>query len=87
MLGDKQEGKLVCVMSAINTHDIPTFSHVFVSFHIVISVVIALYPILGFLCTSGEKKGIWRLYGDLKKENGEPNPNVATFRHCDVPTL
>ena len=62
-------------MNAQNTHDIPAFYHVFVSFHIVISVVITLYLILGLLCTLGD---IWRLYGDLKKENGEPSSNVAT---------
>ena len=74
-------------MSAKNTHDIPAFYHVFVSFHIVISVVIALYLILGFLCTSSEKGGIWRLYGDLKKENGEPSSNIATLRSDDLPVF
>ena len=44
--------------SVQNTHDIPTFYHVFISFHIVISVVITLYLILRFLCTSGEKVDI-----------------------------
>ena len=65
-------------MNAQNTHDIPAFYHVFVSFHIEINVVITLYLILGLLCTLGEKYDIWRLYGDLKKENGEPSSNVAT---------
>ena len=41
-------------MSVQSTHDIPTFYYVFVPFHIVISVVIALYMIFGFLCTIGE---------------------------------
>ena len=86
MLGDKQEAKFGGVMSAQNTHDIPVFYHVFVSFHIVISVVIALYLILGLLCTSSEKDDIWRLYGDLKKENGESNSNVAMSQRCDVRT-
>ena len=72
------------MMSAQNTHDIPTFYHVFVSFHIVISVVITLYLILGFLCTSGEKGGIWRLCGDLKKENGEPSSNIEKLQCRDV---
>ena len=74
-------------MRAQNTHDIPAFYHVFVSFHIVISVVIALYLILGFLCTLGEKCGIWKLYGDLKKENGEPSSNVPTSQRPHVATL
>ena len=42
------------VMSVQNTHDIPGFYYVFVPFHIVISVVIALYLIYSFLCTTGE---------------------------------
>ena len=67
------------------THDIPAFYHVFVSFHIVISVVITLYLILSFLCTSSEKGSIWRLCGDLKKKNGEPSLNVTTLRLDDVP--
>ena len=46
-------------MSAQNTHDIPAFYHVFFTFHIVISVVLTLYLILGFLCTLGEKGGSW----------------------------
>ena len=58
MLGDKQETKFGGVMSAKKTHDILVFYHVFISFQIVISVVIALYLILGFLCTSSEKGGI-----------------------------
>ena len=52
---DKEEAKFGGVMSAQNTHDIPAFYHIFISFHVVISVIIALYLILGFLCTSGEK--------------------------------
>ena len=58
LLRDKQKAKFGSVMSAQNTHDISAFYHVFVSFHIVISVVIALYLILGLLYTSGEKGGI-----------------------------
>ena len=65
-------------MSAQNTHHIPAFYHVFGSFQLVISVFIALYMILDFLCISGEKGGIWRLCGDLKKEIGEPSLNIAT---------
>ena len=57
-LGDKQEAKFGGVMSAQNTHHIPAFYHVFGSFHLVISVLIALYLILDFLCISGEKGGI-----------------------------
>ena len=72
-------------MSAQNTHDIPAFYHVFISFHIVISVVITLYLLLGFLCTSCEKGGMWRLYEDLKKENGKTSSNFAAFRSDDVP--
>ena len=41
-------------MSVQNTHDIPAFYYVFSPFHIVISVVIALYLIFGFLCIIGE---------------------------------
>ena len=85
-LGTSKKLSLGDMMSAQNTHDIPVFYHVFVSFHIVISVVIALYLILGLLCTSSEKGGIWRLYGDLKKENGEPSSNIATSQRCDVRT-
>ena len=54
------------------------------SFHIVISVVIALYLVLGFLCTSGETGDICKLYGDLKKKNGEPSSNVVTSSNHDV---
>ena len=72
-------------MSAQNVHHIPTFYHVFDSFHLVISVFIALYLILGSLCISSEKSGIWRLCGDLKKEIREPSLNIATSqRHVDV---
>ena len=45
-------------MSAQNTHHLPAFDHVFDSFHLVISVFIALYLTLDFLCISGEKGGI-----------------------------
>ena len=55
-------------MSAQNTHHIPTFDHVFSLFHLVISVLIVVYLILRFLCISGEKGGIWRLCGDMKKK-------------------
>ena len=57
------------MMSVQNTHDIPAFYYVFVPFHIEISVVIALYLIFCFLCTTSEEGGIWKLCGDLKKEN------------------
>ena len=67
-------------MSAQNTHDLPEFYHIFVSFHMVISVIITLYMIFSFLCTSSEKGGIWMLYRDLKKENGEPSSNIVTLR-------
>ena len=72
-------------MSAQNTHDILVFYHVFDSFHIVISVVIALYLILHFLCISSENGSIWRMCGGLKKDIGEPSPNVATLRSEDMP--
>ena len=75
---------LLMVISAQNTHDILVFYHVFISFYIVISVVIALYLILSFLCTSGEKGDIWRLCGDLKKENGEPSSNFAMPSSHDI---
>ena len=72
-------------MSAINTHHIPAFDHVFGSFHLVISVFIIVYPILDFLCISGEKCGIWKLCGDLKKEiRGELSLNVATLQRRDI---
>ena len=87
MLGDKQDAKFGGVMSAQNTHHIPAFYHVFGSFHIVISVFTALYLILGFLCISSEKGGIWRLCGDLKKKIGEPSRNITMLRSDDVPTL
>ena len=45
-------------MSAQNTHHIPACEHVFDSFHLVISAIIVVYLILGFLCISGEKGGI-----------------------------
>ena len=45
-----------CLMSAQNAHHIPTFYHVFCLFHLVISVFITLYLILGSLCISSEKK-------------------------------
>ena len=68
------------------THHIPTFYHVFDSFHSVISVFIALYLILGFLCISGEKSSILRLYESLEKKNVEPSSNVATLRSDDIPS-
>ena len=58
---DKQEAKFGGVMSAQNTHHIPVFYHVFCSFHIVISVVIALYLITQLLMHFRGKGGIWRL--------------------------
>ena len=73
------------LMSAQNTHHILTFDHIFDSFYLVISVFIALYLILGFSCISGEKGGIWKLCGDLKKKiGGELSLNVATLGHCKV---
>ena len=66
-------------MSAQNTHHIPAFDHVFGLFHLVISAFIVVYLILGFLCISGEKGGIWKLCGDLNKEiGGELSLNVVT---------
>ena len=41
-------------MSVQNTHHIPAFYYVFVPFHIVISVVMVVYLIFGYLCTTGE---------------------------------
>ena len=55
LLGDKKEAKFWGVMSAQNTHHIPTFDHVFGYFHLVISVFIVVYLILEFLCILGEK--------------------------------
>ena len=73
-------------MSAQNTHHIPVFDHVFGSFQLVISTLIVVYLILGFLCIADEKGGTWRLCGDVKKEIGEPSLNVATFQSRDIPT-
>ena len=85
MLGDKQEAKFGGVMSAQNTHHIPTLDRVFGSFHLVISVFIVVYLILCFLCISGKKYGIWKLCGDLKKKiGGELSLNVATLKSYDV---
>ena len=83
MFGDKQEANVGGgggggVMSAQNTHHIPTCEHVFGSFHVVIRAVIIVYMILGFLCISGEKGGIWRLYGDLKRRAQPQRHNVPT---------
>ena len=50
LLGDNQEAKFGGVMSAQNIHHLPTFYHIFDLFHITISVVIAQYLILVFLC-------------------------------------
>ena len=72
-------------MSAQNTHHIPAFYHVFDSFHLV-SVFIALYLTLNFLCISGEKGGIWRLYESLEKKNVEPSSNVAMLRLDNIPS-
>ena len=55
MLEDKHEAKFGGVMSAQNIHHILTFYHVFGSFHIVISVVIALYLITRLLMHFREK--------------------------------
>ena len=46
------------LMSAQNTHHIPVSEHGFCSFHLLISAVIIVYMILGFLCISGEKFNI-----------------------------
>ena len=54
------------------------------SFHLVISAFSVVHMILVFLCISGEKGGIWRLCGDVKKEIGEPSLNVMTFSRRDV---
>ena len=61
------------LMSAQNTHHIPVFYHVFSSFHLVISVFIALFLILDFLCIS-EKTATFR--GCME--------DVATLRLDDV---
>ena len=72
-------------MSDQNTHHMPAFDHVFGSFHLVISAFIVAYMILDFLCISGEKGGIWKLCGDLKKNiGGELSLNVTTLQHRDV---
>ena len=44
------------MMGALNTHHIPTFYHVFCSFHLVISVFITVYLIFSFSCIVGEKR-------------------------------
>ena len=77
MLEDKQEAKFGGVMSAQNTHHIPACEHVFSSFYLVISVVIVIYMILGFLCVSGEKGGIWRLCRDLKRRLEESSTSTS----------
>ena len=85
MLEDKQEAKFRVVMSAQKTHHLPVFDRVFVSFHLVISAFIVVYLILTFLCIPGEKGGIWKLYGDLKKEiGGELSLNVVMSQRHDV---
>ena len=61
------------------------FDHIFGSFHLVISAFIVVYLILGFLFILGEKYGIWKLCGDLKKDiGGELSLNVATSQCRDV---
>ena len=94
MLGDKQEAKFGGVMSVQNTHHIRVCEHVFGSFHLVISAAIVVYIILGFLCILGEKGGIRRLCGDLKRRLQESSAStsrgskVATLRSYDTqPTL
>ena len=72
-------------MSDQNTHHIPACEHVFSSFHSVISAVIFVYLILGFLCISGEKGGIWRLCKDLKRRLEESS--ASTSQRRDVVTL
>ena len=49
-----RHSKATLLTSVQNTHDILVFYYVFVPFHIVISVVIALYLVFGFLCTTSE---------------------------------
>ena len=72
-------------MSAQNTHHIPAFDHIVGLFYLVISAFIAVYLILGFLCISGEKGGIWKLCGDLKKEiGGKLSLNITTLRSYDM---
>ena len=74
-------------MSAQKTHHIPALDRVFGSFNLVISAFIIVYMILGFLCIPGEKGGIWKLYGDLKKEiGGELSLNIMMFQCRDVLT-
>ena len=63
-------------MSAQNTHHIPACEHAFGSFHLVISVVIIVYLILGFLYILSEKGGIWRLCGDLKRRLEESSTSM-----------
>ena len=72
------------MMSAQNTHHIPAFYHAFGSLYLVISVLIVVYMILGFLCILDEKGGIWRLCGDMKKDILGPNLNVPTLKSYDV---
>ena len=71
-------------MNSQNTHHIPVVYHVFGTFHTLISVFIALYLILGYLCILSENGGIWRLCGCFKKQIKDSSPNVATFQCCDV---
>ena len=71
-MSNKEKNKLSScwfgsLRSTQNAHHIPMFYHVLGSFHLVISVFIALDLILGSLCISSEKGGIWRLCGDLKE--------------------
>ena len=71
-------------MSAQNTHHIPTVFHVFGSFHTIISALIALYLILGFVFILGENGSIWKMCKGVKKYSGDPSPNVATSQYCDI---
>ena len=74
------------VMNAQNTHHIPSVYHVFGTFHTLISVFIALYLILSYLCISGKNGGIWSMCGGLKKQIRDSSPKVATFQHSNIIT-
>ena len=79
------EGVSNPLMSSQNTHHIPAFDRVFISFYLVISTFIVVYLILGFLCISSEQGDIWKLCGDWKKEfGGELSLNIAMFIRRDV---
>ena len=56
-------------MNAQNTHHIPIFYHVFCSFHLVISVFIVVYLILGFSCIAGEKRAAFATSSRLNQRD------------------